>query len=475
MAHNVDWASAHTAYKIHDFTLDSSPTSLLTKNVEWRKLQESMPHGHLLEHNSFFDSHKDGKIYMVHGTSNLKDILSSGSLRASAGCLVGSIYGSQVFPEGDRFRMHNLGDYILHEEVPSILAAHDTSDRTTALLLFEITLPKHTNPLRAGIDYLRMGGVHYDLYKSLRYLLTREERQTIESEITSMIQNSFGFLAYSNHLFLTNSKFSITVAKDYLQKLNVANDELPMLAYLYFEAISEYLMLNSTDEKTNDLAKKGEFNNWLYKELMYGIYANLKGDFSIHCFNPTVEDLGRYVTQKESEGSLKIDLDNMLTYVAERVVYWINTRFLSKPGSSVNWLDSALNFDSLSEVVAPLIGHSIHRQLRAQDRYKDFYFYFDHTKALQIWNYWNKANIAIPFNGVFPKGEIGINPAYTNMKYRVYLAEAAGDKSYIHPIEELQLEITPRLVDLNKSFMRAGGHYSLRKQKSKNQKEYVRN
>ncbi len=461
-----DWAKAHATYSSSDFSHNEPTNELATLAAEWRARQENMQHGHLIRDNSFFESHRQGKMYMVHGTSNFEAILSSGVLYASAGCLVGAVYGAQVFPEDKNvFRIHNLGEYILHHEVPSILSAHKKIKQVNNLLLLEIDLPKNSNPLKAGVDYLRMGGIHYSLYSSLQYLLSSRERHDIERNVATMLQGSMGFLAYCHHLFQDGPQLSLAESRKFMARLNDASRELPMLGYLYFEAVSEYLMLNSTDPTTLRLAHRREFNNWLYKQLMYDIYSDLRGNFSIGRFNPSQEELIAYLDKAKKKGHVNIQSDDMLMYVASRVMFWVNTRFFSNPGKSINWLNTALTFNGFAERLAPLIGHCIHRQLREQDRYREFYFYFDHMKALEVWNYWNKAGIAIPFNGVFPKGEIGINPAFTNMSYKIYEANVCeNDAQSLFATEELPIEIVPRLIELDKSFMRAGGHYSLQKQ-----------
>src|SRR5262249_38706093 len=118
----------------------------------------------------------------------------------------------------------------------------------------------------------------------------------------------------------------------------------------------------------------------------------------------------------------------------------------------------ALRWDlpSLLKHVSPLLGHLVHRELRSFGRFPDFYFYFDQFKALQIWNYWNHMGIVIPFNGVIPKGETGINPAYPNLSYRIYRAGIMVESgvTYAQPEEELEVKIVPRLVHLRFATMR---------------------
>ena len=145
----------------------------------------------------------------------------------------------------------------------------------------------------------------------------------------------------------------------------------------------------------------------------------------------------------------------------EKLIFLTNARLLSKRTKLTNWNKLTWDFESLSDFAAPLIGHLIHRELRSFGRYPDFYFYFDQYKALQIWNYWNYMDIVIPFNGVIPKGEIGINPAYPNLKYNTYIGEVENknEHTFLHPKKQIQLDITPKLVDLKFTFMRSKENY----------------
>jgi hypothetical protein len=86
-------------------------------------------------------------------------------------------------------------------------------------------------------------------------------------------------------------------------------------------------------------------------------------------------------------------------------------------------------------------------------RYSDLYFFFDQQKAVHAWNHWNHMGNSLPFNGTMPKGEIGINPAYPNLDYRVWRAELADD-GLLHPVEEVPLRLTPRLVETHDTTMR---------------------
>ena len=65
-------------------------------------------------------------------------------------------------------------------------------------------------------------------------------------------------------------------------------------------------------------------------------------------------------------------------------------------------------------------------------------------------------NIIVPFNGLIPKGEIGVNPAYADLKYKIYTSRANindGDL-FLELEKEVKINIVPKLVDLKFNFMR---------------------
>ena len=147
-------------------------------------------------------------------------------------------------------------------------------------------------------------------------------------------------------------------------------------------------------------------------------------------------------------------------FLAKRLHYLISGRFY-RTDSDENlkksfWENIEWNLPYLQHQLAPLLGHTIHRFLRNMKRYPNFYFYFDQYKALQVWNYWNQASIALPYNAILPKGEIGINPANPYMKYSVYTAKSyqKDGLTYLTKDKKIQITIEPRLTELNMSSMR---------------------
>ena len=198
-----------------------------------------------------------------------------------------------------------------------------------------------------------------------------------------------------------------------------------------------------------------EFNSWAYKELIYGVRPDLRNSFNLGIFNPTLNELGEALTELSKRGLTDIKPHDLAEYVKQRLSFLVCARLISSPDfiRASRW-----DFNALREIVAPLLGHFVHRQLRNFGRYPDFYFYFDQQKALQVWNYWNHQGLLTVFNGTIPKGEMGPNPAHPDLKYSIYsgsLRTADGDY-YIDKGMELEVDIARRLGDLKFSFMRDG-------------------
>ena len=208
---------------------------------------------------------------------------------------------------------------------------------------------------------------------------------------------------------------------------------------------------SNISKKYSDL---GEFYNPVYKDLMYSLRPDLKGDGKLSSFSPSFEELISYA--KANKIFKHLNTKHFKEYLTERLLYLINLRLFNLEEELIDWRKFEWSFENLALKAKKLVGHLIHRELRNFGRYPSFYFYFDQTKALQIWNYWNHMDIAIPFNGVFPKGEVGINPAYPDLNYKIYLGKVTNDSqfSYVDLEDEIDLSIEPRLVDLRHTQMR---------------------
>ncbi|WP_030459002.1 hypothetical protein [Kitasatospora sp. NRRL B-11411] len=440
------WADAHAFYGASLVPTTPDPVDPLgAQKADWTdRLALGTPNGHLLRRNNLFDSlAAGGKLHLLHVTHALEKISKDGSLYPSGGCLVGSIYCAPLTAADQGWRPHNLGSYILTREAPAFLAKIGRPDHQPTPLIFELDLTPQAYQGLAGVDYLRLGSIHLAIYTQLEYLLSKAERNQLRETVVSRVKNSAAFLALAAAVAYQGA---VVEPAGFLRQLDETIPRLPILGYIFFEALSEYAMLHSTSPRTRRLAEIGEFDNWLYKELLFAV-PGMIGRFDLARFR--VPDLGAALSAVDPT----LDADAAALYLTARVSHLVAARLFTPGQVPDRWHHTKWEFDSLAPQLGPLLGHLIHRELRTYGRSPDFYFYFDQLKALQAWNYWNHLDIPVPFNGTIPKGEIGINPAYPDLKYRAWRADS-DEAGNLHPTEELDLTITPRLVDLRSTLMR---------------------
>ncbi|MFC4035865.1 hypothetical protein ACFO3J_31000 [Streptomyces polygonati] len=445
-----EWADAHVFFDAPPVSRPTShrPDPLAEQTRSWaERLARDTPNGGLLRGNALFDSLRtDRTVHLLHVTHALERISERGVLHPSGGCLVGSVYCTPLTPAGSGFRMHNLGAYVLREEAPAFLARAGAPGRTPTPLIFEIHLPDQAYRGLAGIDYLRLGSIHLRIYSRLEYLLSKAERHRLRESVVSRVKNSTAFLALAASIAYEGARVP---PESFLRLLDETIPRLPILGYVYFEALAEYLMLHSTSSPTKQHAQAGEFNNWLYKEMLFASFPQQAGRFDLAKFRPPPGDLAAFLRRLDAG----LDPAHASAHLTDLISHLVAARLFTPGRIPAAWHHTRWEFDSLADRLGPLLGHLIHRELRTFGRYPDFYFYYDQHKALQAWNYWNHMDIVVPFNGTFPKGEVGINPAYPDLRYRVWRAEQ-DEAGRLHPAEELALTIAPRLVDIKYTLMR---------------------
>ncbi|MFA5742641.1 MAG: hypothetical protein WCX77_02655 [Candidatus Paceibacterota bacterium] len=448
------WAEAHVFYdKFTNNSIDPNDKIAADENIWRNEAIHNTPNGKLLADNSFFKSLRKNTVYLAHITPNLHNILEQNNLYPSGGCLVGGIYCVPIEEKNGKMRLHNLGEYILKKEMPRLLGA-GTSDLLNVLIV-KINLPNIGKNKLSGIDYLRLGNIHFDIYRRLEYLLSFRERESLEKICTQRISRSMDYLGFCNKMYCHGQKID---SNKFLKALYSAIDHLPILGYFYFEIISEYIMLFQDNASSVLYKKMGEFFSPSYKNIVPDLSPQLAQNFSLRQFHPKIEEVIDYLDKNLIFKNF--DKGNFIDYVIKRLCFLTNARLFDNKACLTDWNKIQCNFDCLAGYMAPLLGHLIHRELRTFKRYPYFYFYFDQYKALQIWNYWNHMDIVIPFNGIMPKGEVGINPAYTNLDYEIFTSRIYDKNgcAYLEPKERTKINIVPKLVDLKFTSMRNKDH-----------------
>lgn len=453
-----NWAEAHIFFNMY-LSQETNTSDTSNQELKWRKWAiHETPNGKLLLKNSLFDALKNSsKIYLFHVTPNLRKILESGTIYSSGGCLVGSIYATPLFPENGLLKTHNLGQYIFKKEAPKTSYLKEKRKKSS-IIIIEVDLPPRAHDNLIGIDYIKLGGVHLAIYKELEYLLSYRERIVLQEILLNKIKQSLCLFNFINHI--SDKKCEDGFDDDTFFELFVsAIDHLPILGYIYFEIISEYLMLFQDGKDAKIDYEFGEFHNAGYKNVMFDLFPELLKGSGLGYFKPTIDQLITYIKGKKLISNF--DEKEFINYLKERIIFIVKTRLLNPGAESINWGSFQWDFKSLEAVASPLLGHLVHRELRNFGRFPDFYFYFDQFKALQAWNYWNHMGVIIPFNGTFPKGEVGINPAWPDLKIKTYVGKEVHrtnkNTMYVVPEKEISIKLVPRLVDHRITIMRSGG------------------
>ncbi|MGW6504298.1 hypothetical protein [Nonomuraea angiospora] len=418
------WEDAHTDYG-PGHRPRPAPRGLAASAAEWRSyLEEQTPNGWLLRSGSLLEMLDSGQpIYLMHTTTYLEDMRANRQLYQAAGCLVGALYCAPLAREGDGLRPHNLGAWLLE------------SKPHTRTIVFEVASGRPV-PVK-GIDYLRLGGVHLRTYADHRVFLTPEEDEQLRRASVHRIRQAAAFL----DVLLAGACGSDTLAKPFLDQLAATVPVVPFLGYLYFEVVAEYLMLYSTCRQTQQCAQAGEMNNRLYKQLAFAAVDTMGQLFDLALFRPDHDRLRHLVGQIEPALAAGV-----VDYTRRRLAHLFACVALDPSQDATAVTFHQASFGGLARVAPGLLGQMVFRLLRTSPRYPQLFPIFEQAKATAASAYWNAQKIPTPFNGVTPKGEIGLNLAWPTGA-RTWTAETC-QRGLLHPTEELALTFVPRLADL---------------------------
>ncbi|MFJ4010298.1 hypothetical protein [Streptomyces sp. NPDC090026] len=417
-----EWDRAHTDYAMP--VQRRSPASLAESESDWRRYLEcSTPNGWLIRENAMADALASGRpMYLLHTTREIDAIRTSRQLHVSTGCLVGALYCSPLTSQREGLRPHNLGAYLMRTK-PS-----------TTPMIFEVTPDAPMRP--KGVDYLRLGPIHLRTYLRYQSFLAPAENDQLNRTVLAGLRAAAPFLDVA----LRNAAGRATAAPEFIDQLSAAVPRVPFLGYLYFEVLSEYLMLHSTTLETKSHALAGELNNWLYKRLAFAAVEGMDQLFDLARFNPRHHRLVQLIEDIEPDLAA-----GAAEYVRRRLSHLFAGTALHPSQDASSFTFQGADLRTLRDTAPGLIGQMIFREVRYMPRYQQLYHCFEKAKALEAWDYWNSEGIPTPFNGVIPKGEIGINPTYPRSAVRVWTARR-DSKGYLHPNEEIEAAPTPVLA-----------------------------
>lgn len=396
-------------------------------------------------------------IYLLHVTteSRYKDILKSGNIYPSGGCLVGSIYCTPLLKiDENKWRIHNLGAYYYNVEIPKSIDTNEFENHLEQQvgIIFKIKIKYKNSSSLLGINYLKLGNIHYNIYQNITSLLSFKEQNRMNVVILEKLKKSLLFLESSYNKY---HSFNL-ICHNYIDEFRQNISNLPILGYIYFEAISEFIITHQDDEISKKYLLMDEVYNWNYKELMFDLYPDFFSNFNLGKFNPEIKVLEQKILKKGFISNF--NSDSFQLFIAKYLLKTLMYSSFKSYDKGIDFKYLKSNPLILSETFEPLIGHIIHRELRNFKRYPDFYLYFDQQKAIELWKYWNNNNISISFNGLTPKGEVGINPAnLQNIEYETFLAKSVHEENnlfYLEKGQSIDIKVNSKLIDIYKSVRR---------------------
>lgn len=406
-----------------------------------RKLSKT-ENGYLYEKNKMFSFMNDSSIYLAHITTRKDDIINEKRILCSSGCLVGSVYCVPVYKVADnQYKLHNLGKYIFRNEVKFF----SDNDGNPEILLFEVKKPKDFK--YSGINYLKLGKFHLNVYEELKFLLDNEERKDIDESILKMLDWSRELM---HLLYKYSSKDLVSNYERFYSILQRTIKNVPIFGYFLFEITSEFIAYNQKDSESKHFADLSEINVSNFKDLVFQVVPNLSKNFDLGQFAPDINKMEQRINE------LGLNFEEYKLFVCDSLCYYVKN-YLFTGKINQYFFSENITISDCSRICPHFVGHILHRIIRKMNRYPEFHANFDTYKAIKIWNYWNKNNIFFPANSIMPKGEIGLNPTTPNLEYNVYDTEviSSNNEELIFSIKnQVNVKIMPQLVELSKLIMR---------------------
>lgn len=396
---------------------------------------------------------KSDTIYVLHSTtkSNYDEILQQQTLFSSAGCLVGGIYSTPLIKDDEGLRVHNLGSYYSMNEIPKVIKQRSLINEEVKNLIIEIkgcNISKYN-----GINYLKMGEIHYKYFNKYSSLISYNIREQIIAQVNNTLMKSKFFLLETSKLL--NRKLELDESIQYLNQFGKQSQHLSILSYAFFESLSDYIILNQNDDISNLYKQKNEIYNWNYKNIIFELYPFLLKRFNLEDIK---FDLNQIVNKlKESNVIYNFNSEHFIISLCSKILKTINENFLNKVHKRD--FEQLVNSTKLSysNNLIPLVGHIIHKLMKKKE-YSEIYSLVEQDKAHDIWKYWEENDILIISNDLIPKGEIGINPYLINkFKYNVYTCDNLIEKDkfyYIDKFTPVNVKIKPKLIEYKNSLLR---------------------
>jgi len=417
---------------------------------QWQTYFATMaPMGRLLVENALFQTIREGKgLTLVHITPQLEQIENSEVLLPSGGCLGASIYCTPLRSDG---RLHNLSEFIIQRELPLSLTAQKKIVDSLDIVAIQLDQANFAiaNQLQSGVDYLRLGPSYLWIFNDAADYcnLSQAEWAPVRDIVLGQFNRTRTFLELCAAHGLED-----LASLEFEALLSEAICNMPLLGYVYFEVLLEYVLLFQNDTMAMRYRDENEMYVWHFKQLVFDMCPFLFKGFRLSQFNPRVVDVANYL-QEKAEGSLIIrgfSMAEFSRFVQYRIAHYVRYKLLADGSVSpvgTSWTDLCCSLPSL-------IGLLVHRELRNIPELRELYLLYKSIRATVIWTHWRTQQVLVPYSCIVPKGEVGLNPLFRDLKYKVFLAKLDGVSGTLHIDREMRVKLGVALVDSRFSIMK---------------------
>lgn len=406
-----------------------------------RFLIDKSPMGKLIKENSTFDLLKKNKgLRIIHVTSSLPEIEGNGQIYASGGALGACIYGVPLRTDN---QLHNFSDLFFRYELPNSLKTKGLNKKISLLEIYlhqsnfrDINLPF------SGIDYLKFGILRTRAFEQLvqKGIIPPEEARSLQGMTVNKFEKIRDFLEICSE-YEVNRITDDTFFKLFFKALNTVNH----LRAVYFEVVSEYVLLFQNDSEAWRYFSLGELYHWNHKKMIFDLCPILNQKFKLTYFNPTVKAIINYFEEKSQKRQLITDFskEHFYQYLKWRTSQYIRLKILDE-----NPLPkSEISFKAIVNSNPSFAGHLIHREVKEIHQYEK-------EMATIFWKYWNENKLLCLANSILPKGEMGVNPAYPNIKYQIFEGILDQYNKFTRR-QELKVKIVPEIINPALGVLRA--------------------
>ncbi len=404
---------------------------------------KTSPNFQLLLKNTLLESiEQEDRLTLIHVTTSLGEIRKSGCLYPSGGALGACIYGVPLRANGE---LHNLSEYIYRHELPETLKRKGINNRKVDLLAIVIDLRSVANIERKiiGVDFVRFGELRIKAFQDLiqKKLISNSDRVQIEKLIEEKMRAASPlFLLCSNKKALEEMSFT-----DFKSILETTLDNVKELRTIYFETLLEYIFLFQNDSIVTAYRQKGEFYNRHFKDAIYQLCPELYLAFKLTVFNPDLSIVTKYLEDKSRAKLIITDFssDHFRRFMKLRIAEQIKLKILEEKTPSSNF-----RYNDIIMLNPCFAGHIIHRNIGNIHAYES-------KMAELLWKYWRVKQFMFTVYSPIPKGEVGINPASTELKYNIYRVDLDKFTNKVKFTEKLNIKIVPKLIKPQFGIMRA--------------------